>query len=105
MTICRADPTTTGATVEGEGEGGRKKNTKNSLLALKASEFASSAIKTALIPNTNMDSVKHKQRKLLTNTLALGINHMHAQTNNAQNTDLANRLRAGKLPTASTRRI
>lgn len=76
MTICRVDPTTTGATLWGAGG-----TTKKSLLALKASEFASPAIKTVLIPNTNMDSVKHKQRKLLTNTLALGINHMHAQTN------------------------
>lgn len=69
---------------------------------MKASEFAPPAIKTALIPNTNMDSVKHKHWKLLTNTLALGINHMHTQTNNAQNTNLSNRLRVGKLPMAPT---
>ena len=71
MTICTADLTI---------RGGKKKR----LLALKATEFASPAIKTALIPNTNMDSVRHKHWKLLTNTLALGINHMHTQTNNAQ---------------------
>lgn len=38
------------------------------MLALKASEFASPAIKTALIPNANINSVKHKQWKLLTKT-------------------------------------
>lgn len=50
-----------------------------------------------------MESVQHKHqegKKLLTNTLALGINHMHAQTNNVQNRDLANRLKVGKLPSA-----
>lgn len=40
------------------------------LLALKASECASPAIKTERIPNTNVDSVKHKHWKVLTNTPA-----------------------------------
>lgn len=90
MTICRADLPPQGL-LEGR---------KNSLLALKAAEFASPAIKTTLTPNTNMDSVPHKHRekkKLLTNTLALGINHMHAQTMR-KNTDLAKTLKVGKLP-------
>lgn len=59
---------------------------ENSLLELKAAEFASPAIKTTLT-NTNVESVQHKhqeEKKLLTNTLALGINHMHAQTNSVQ---------------------
>lgn len=90
MTICSAD-----LTLQWE----------KRLLALKASEFASPAIKTALIPNTNMDSARHKHWKLLTNTLALGINHMHTQTNNAQNTNVSNRLRVGKLPKDSTRQM
>ena len=37
------------------------------MLALEESEFASPAIKTALIPNTNMDPAEHKHWKLLTN--------------------------------------
>lgn len=37
-------------------------------LTLRESEFASPAIKTALIPKTTMASVKHKHWKLLTNT-------------------------------------
>lgn len=56
---------------------------ENSLLALKAAEFASPAIKTTLTPNTDMESVQQERKKLLTNTLALG-DHMHAQTNNVQ---------------------
>lgn len=96
MTICSADLT-----------GVKEKKKKNNQKEKNGycSKFASPAIKTALIPNTNMDSVKHKQWKLLTNTLALGINHMQAQTNNAQNTNLSNRLRLGKLPKASTQQI
>lgn len=43
------------------------------------SEFASQTIKTALIPNTNMDSLKHKHQKPLTNTLCKPYAHINKQ--------------------------
>lgn len=54
------------------------------------SGFASPAIKTALIPNTNVERVKHKHGKLLTNALALGVKK---QTNHMPNKQCTN----GKL--------
>lgn len=81
MTICSADLTLRGG---------------GTLQALKASEFASSEIKTAPFPNTNMDPVKHKHWKLLTKPCAYTNKQCQKYTN------ISSRLSVGKLPTAST---
>lgn len=87
-----------------------KKRKNNSAAGhVKMSEFASQTIKTALIPNTNRDSVKHKHQKLLTNTQHKPYAHINKQRRKKQQknknktfTNLSHRLRVGKLPSAST---
>ena len=62
-----------------------KKRKNNSAAGhVKMSEFASQTIKTALIPNTNRDSVKHKHQKLLTNTQHKPYAHINKQRRKKQ---------------------
>lgn len=68
----------------------------------KRSSVRISVIMMAHVPNAGMGSVKRKHRRLLeTNTLSLGRNHMHQQTNNAKTHILIQQIGAGKLPNAS----
>lgn len=54
----------------------------------------------AHIPNAGMASVKRKHWKLLeTNTLPLGRNHMHLQTNNAKTHTLSQQIELANFPT------
>lgn len=71
----------------------KEKEEKKICAGLKASEFASPAIKAVLTPN--MDPARNEDWNLL--TLPLGINHMHTnkkkqKTKNAQNANLPDRL-------------
>lgn len=52
----------------------------------------------AHIPNAGMGSVKRKHWKLLeTNTLPLGRNHMHLQTNNAKTHTLSQQIESWQI--------
>lgn len=78
----------------------KEKEEKKICAGLKASEFASPAIKAALTPN--MDPARNEHWNLL--TLPLGINHMHTKKNKTKNKQCTKRQLTrqiewvGKLP-------